>query len=87
MNKNEKMELIVAATAFGLSVYGYVKTIQKERVKRQKIASKLDKDLLALSTAKMKVEQKIMNGEYDRKSLDTMLTDFEFEYIIEANKD
>ena len=86
MNDTEKVVVGVSIAWIGLSVRSMYKTIRRERARRQEIAVQLDRKLLAITDAHMKIEDMINTGKFDGVSIGNMLDQFELEIIKASRK-
>lgn len=78
----------ITVVAVGFYAFHYVKTVREERAKRRKIAADLQKSLGAVSGAYSRVVTRLEAGHYDGPNmLINMMTDLEFEQIVEFNKE
>jgi len=89
MNSNVKMLVyaIVSAGAVAISVRDYRRIVRHEREVRRKIDANTAETILTMRLVSERIHDRIKTGYYSGKSFQTILDDFDFECIIEANKE
>jgi len=77
--------LTIATGVVGLYVTNYIRIVRKQRKILRDIEFNADTTVAAMKIAQARVEERMRHGHYNGKNIKTMLNDFEFETIIEAN--
>lgn len=63
------------------SVREYCETVKTERAKRKEINAHKERQIATMSFAAGKIVERIRQGGYEGKTIDDVMTDFEFEII------
>lgn len=88
MNKIKLISAIaLGAAAVGLTIKDYVKIIRTEKETRRKIEVNADDTIRAMRIASARVTERIKSGYYDKRGFQAITDDFDFETIIEFNKE
>jgi len=88
MNRAKLISAIaLGVVAVGVTLKDYVKIRKVEMETREKILADAEETIRVIHLASDKISDRIVRGDYDRKTYQDVVIDYEFEKIIEANKD
>ena len=87
-NKTSVGVCVGSLVVIGIGVLSYANELRKEWAERRKINSNVEKDLKAVWSAYDRVRERLIEGRYDGPNMaQDALADFEFEQIVEFNKE
>jgi hypothetical protein len=86
MDRNDKIVKGMVATLVGVAGINVIRTIRQGRADRQMIRDESAETIRTIGIAQGRVMERIENGHYQGKSMNTILNDLKFEQMIARNK-
>lgn len=83
MNDKEKTAVAFAVGIVIITTVNYIKIIHDERRKRIAIEAETKLQIQAMRVASKRVKDRIHRDGFDRLTLQNIMTDYEFETIVE----
>lgn len=88
MNRAKLLSAIaLGVVAVGVTLKDYVTVVKTEKETRRKIVENSDRTIESMRIASALIHERIERGDYDGKKFQDIMNDFDFETIVQYNKE